>query len=310
MPALARLRAFEAAARRGSFTLAAEELHLTASAISHQVRALEAHLGRALFERRHRGVMLSSEGERLRDSLARAFDAIEAACTEVRLAAHEQVIALHCAPSLAIKWLGPRLRDFAQAHPGVHVRLSTGADVPDLAAEREVDLVLAYADGRARTGTEVTALGEEQIAPLAAPELLRRAAAGSGSKDPATQMQQLPLIDATLSPLPWSRWFELQGLPVPRGPRTAFDRAAMAIAAAADGLGVALESTRLAARELERGDLLIVGAKSFKPMRQSVHFLHRRQGRARPAVQSFVSWLMQQARTRDRTSAQKRSAKA
>jgi len=282
MPSLSQLRVFEAAARRGSFALAAEELHLTASAISHQVRALESHLGRPLFERRHRGVTLTAEGERLHDSLARAFDAIEAACAEVRLPAHEQVVAVHCAPSLALKWLGPRLRALAEAHPEVHVRLSTGADVPDLAVVREVDLVLAYADGRARPGVEVTPLGDEEIAPLAAPALLRRFAAAGDPPDPAALVQRLPLIDATLSPLPWSRWFALQGL------------AAMAIAAAADGLGVALESTRLAARELERGELVVVGAGALRPVRQPVHFLHRRPGRARPVVQAFADWVMGQ----------------
>lgn len=294
MPSLSQLRVFEAAARRGSFALAAEELHLTASAISHQVRALESHLGRPLFERRHRGVTLTAEGERLHDSLSRAFDAIEAACAEVRLPAHAQVVAVHCAPSLALKWLGPRLRALAEAHPEVHVRLSTGADVPDLAVVREVDLVLAYADGRARPGVEVTPLGDEEIAPLAAPALLRRFAAAGDPPDPAALVQRLPLIDATLSPLPWSRWFALQGLPMPRGPRAAFDRAAMAIAAAADGLGVALESTRLAARELERGELVVVGAGALRPVRQPVHFLHRRPGRARPVVQAFADWVLGQ----------------
>jgi LysR family glycine cleavage system transcriptional activator len=320
LPPLGRLRAFEAAARRRSFAVAAEELHLTPSAVSHQIRALEAHLGRALFERRHRGVTLTPEGARLQDGLVRAFDALEAACAEVSLPAREQVIAVHCAPSLAIKWLGPRLRGFVAAHPGLHVRLSTGAEVPDLAAVREVDVALAYADDRPRAGVEVLALGTETIAPLVSPALLRDLPGAAGDAAPAgvarpsgqdrtgpgraareadrarQQVQQLPLIDATLSPLPWSRWFELQGMPAPQGPRTAFDRAAMAIAAAADGLGVALESTRLAARELERGELVVLGTHVFRPVHQPVHFLHRRTGGSKPAVQAFVTWVLEQAR--------------
>ncbi|MCP5271394.1 MAG: LysR family transcriptional regulator [Burkholderiaceae bacterium] len=285
LPPLNRLRSFEAAARLQSFAQAADELNLTASAISHQMRDLEAHFGRALFERSHRRVTLTAEGRRLHESLARVFDALEAACADVALPAQDQVLAVHCAPSLAIKWLGPRLREFVAAHPGLHVRLSTGAELPDLAARRDVDLALVYADGRARAGTSVEPLGDEQIAPLVAPSLLApRANVGS-------LVQRLPLIDSTLSPVGWPSWFALQGLVLPDRPRMAFDRAALAIAAAVDGLGVALESTRLAAREIERGELVVLGARRFRPQAGPVHFLHVRTGGQRPPVRAFVEWL-------------------
>eukprot|EP01041_Mallomonas_annulata_P038231 gene38231-61687_t len=105
LPPLARLRTFEAAARLQSFALAAQELHLTASAISHQIRDLERHFGRALFERRHRQVQTTQEGRRLFESLGRLFDALEATCAEVQLPTQDEVLAVHCAPSLALKWL-------------------------------------------------------------------------------------------------------------------------------------------------------------------------------------------------------------
>jgi LysR family transcriptional regulator, glycine cleavage system transcriptional activator len=281
LPPLARLRTFEAAARLQSFALAAQELSLTASAISHQVRGLEEHFGRALFTRQHRRVQLTPEGQRLHERLVHAFDALESACADVALPAQDEVLAVHCAPSLALKWLGPRLPEFVGAHPGVHVRLSTGTDQPDLA--------LSYGEGRARPGVEVLPLGSEQIAPLVAPARVPRGVSA------ATLVRSLPLIDSTLSPVSWPQWFERQGLAMPQGPRTAFDRAALAIAAAADGLGVALESTRLAARELERGELVVLGTRAFKPLAQPVHFLHRRTGRSPPAVQAFVDWVLQAA---------------
>lgn len=294
LPPLNRLRTFEAAARLQGFARAAGELSLTASAVSHQMRDLEAHFGRALFERSHRRVQLTPEGRRLHEALARVFDALEAACADVALPAHDQVLAVHCAPSLAIKWLGPRLRGFVDDHPGLHVRLSTGADLPDLGVRRELDAALAYADGRPRAGVEVVPLGAERIAPLVAPSLLPPRARA------AALIRQLPLIDSTVSPLSWSDWFALQGLAMPQRPRTAFDRAAMAIAAAADGLGVALESTRLAARELKRGELVVLGAQAFRPCVQPVHFLHLRQGPRRPAVQAFVDWVLPAAASRIR----------
>ncbi len=290
LPPLPRLRAFEAAARLQSFALAAQELSLTPSAISHQVRDLERHFGRALFARGHRRVSLTPEGQRLHDSVSRVFDALEAACAEVLLPAHDQVLAVHCAPSLAIKWLGPRLPAFLTGHPDVNVRLTTGPDAPDLTVVRDVDVALAYRAAAQRPGLDVQPLGDERIAPLVSPQRVPRGARA------ATLVQTLTLIDSTLSPVTWPQWFEQQGLPLPAHPRPAFDRAAMAIAAAADGLGVALESTRLAARELERGELVVLGDKSFSRLTRPVHFLCLRAAdRRRPAVRAFADWVLQAA---------------
>src|SRR6516225_7105807 len=112
IPNFVLLRAFEAAGRLESFTLAAHELHLTPSTISHQVRELEEVFGRALFLRAHRRVELTAQGRRLLEGLTRVLDAMEACCAEVNLAASGQVLSVYCAPSLAVKWLGPRLPMF------------------------------------------------------------------------------------------------------------------------------------------------------------------------------------------------------
>jgi DNA-binding transcriptional LysR family regulator len=292
IPSLGRLRTFEMAARLQSFSLAAQALSLTPSAVSHQIRDLERHFGRPLFERSHRRVQTTAEGRRLYENLARIFDALEAVCDEVALPAGDEVLAVHCAPSLAIKWLGPRLPAFLAAHPALNVRLTTGAEPLDLGAVREVDVALTYGQPPAeRRGVEVTTLGTELIALLVAPVLV------TGTAPPAELVQRLPLIDSTLSPVTWPQWFLRQGLPLPARPRPAFDRAAMAIAAAVDGLGLALESTRLAARELERGELVEVGAQAFEPITREVHFLSIRRGeRQRPAVRAFVDWVLQAAR--------------
>ncbi len=294
IPSLARLVTFEVAARLQSFALAAQELNLTASAVSHQMRDLEQHFGRALFERSHRRVQTSFEGQRLHQSLERVFDALQAACAEVALPPKDQVLAVHCAPSLAIKWLGPRLPDFLAKHPAINVRLTTGAAALDLGQIGELDVVLTYGTPPLqRPGVETTSLGEERIAPLVSPQLLLPRARA------AQTLQQRTLIDSSLSPVTWPLWFEHQGLPLPAGPRPAFDRAAMAIAAAADGLGVALESTRLAARELDRGELVELGARSFKPLLRAVHFISvRKTDLARPAVQAFVNWVLESASPR------------
>lgn len=291
IPPLARLRTFEVAARLQSFALAAQHLHLTPSAVSHQIRDLERHFGRPLFERSHRRVQATPEGRRLHESLARVFDALEAACAEVLLPQQDRVLAVHCAPSLAIKWLGPRLPAFLAAHPGLNVRLTTGAETLDLGLVHEVDVALSYgAPPLQRPGVDVAPLGTERIAPLVAPARVPARARA------ADLVQRFTLIDSTLSPVTWPHWFEHQGLALPAGPRPAFDRAAMAIAAAADGLGVALESTRLAAREIERGELVELGPKTFRPLDRAVHFIGVRRGdRARPGVAAFVDWVRRAA---------------
>ena len=289
-PSLTRLRTFEVAARLQSFALAADELSLTASAVSHQIRDLEQHFGRSLFDRRNRRVHTTLEGQRLYQSLSRVFDALEAACAEVALPAQDQVLAVHSAPSLAIKWLGPRLAEFLAGHPTLNVRLTTGAEALDLGIVREVDVTLSYGSPPAeRPGVETIGLAEERIAPLVAPRLLPEGLPA------AALVQRLALIDSTLSPLTWPQWFERQGLTLPGRPRTAFDRAAMAIAAATDGLGIALESTRLAQRELERGELVELGAHEFEARTQQVHFLSvRHSDRHKPAISAFVDWVLQE----------------
>jgi DNA-binding transcriptional LysR family regulator len=156
IPNFVLLRAFEAAARLESFTLAASELHLTQSAISHQVKELEQYFGRPLFHRRNRRVETTSEGRRLHESLGRVFDVIEAACAEVTLDPLAQVLAVHCAPSFAVKWLGPRLPEFMQTHPNVTIRLSSDAEpisparVKSMSPSRTALRMIARVSSRAR----------------------------------------------------------------------------------------------------------------------------------------------------------------
>ncbi|MDY0743554.1 LysR substrate-binding domain-containing protein [Paucibacter sp. R3-3] len=289
IPNFVLLRAFEAAARLQSFTGAAHELHLTPSAISHQIRELEAHFGRALFLRSHRRVDLTPEGRRLSEGLTRVFDALDASCSEVALAPSNQVLSVYCAPSFAAKWLGPRLAGFMQQHPEITIRLTSGAEPMDLTQAREVDLAISYGHALQRPGVVVTPLGKERIAPLCAPSL----------KPPKRAWKELigelTLIDSQLNNVTWRDWFALNGLVMPQRPHQSFDRGALAISAAVDGLGVTLESVRFAARELQRGELVEVGAKVFKTIEREMHFLSLRTNEQRvEKVRCFSEWLLKQ----------------
>ena len=217
IPNFVLLRAFEAAARLESFTLAAEELHLTQSAISHQVKELEAYFGVPLFHRRNRRVETTAEGRRLFDSLGRVFDVIENACSEVTLAPQAQVLAVHCAPSLAVKWLGPRLPKFMQAHTDITIRLSSGAEPVDLTRLHEVDVAISYGAAIERPGLQVDALGAERIVPMCSPAMLR------DDVSLEEQVKGFTLIDSQLSRVTWRDWFVLNGIEFPNKPRPSFD---------------------------------------------------------------------------------------
>lgn len=290
IPNFVLLRAFESAARLESFTLAGRELHLTQSAISHQVRELEEHFALPLFIRRNRRVELTAEGRRLRESLSRVFDVIEAACDEVALAPQAQVLALHSSPSFAAKWLGPRLPQFLQANPDITIRLTSGAEPIDLTRVQEVDVAISYGTVQKRAGLVAVALGTERIAPLCSPALLK---AGMPA---ARQMRELPLIDSQLSGVTWPQWFALNGLKLPARARPSFDRAALSISAAVDGMGVALESLRLAEREISRGELIELGQGVFLPLAEETHFVScRASERQGKKVKAFREWLFQAA---------------
>ena len=136
------LLAFEAVARRRSFALAAAELHLTASAISHQIARLEAHLAIRLFERSAHGVRLSPAGEQYLSRVAGALSAIAAATDDLRQGVSNSLY-VHCSPSLATLWLMPRLHLFAQAHPDISLNLSAAHTHSDFALG-QVDLDIRY----------------------------------------------------------------------------------------------------------------------------------------------------------------------
>lgn len=292
VPSFHALRAFEAAARLGSLARAAEELHLTASAISHQVRALEAHFGRPLFEEGSRAKVLTDDGARLSAGLVLAFDAIEAACGEVVPQASAATLSVHCAPSFAAKWLGPRLPGFLARHPGIAIRMSTGAGRYDLVRNAATDVAIVYGDGPVGAGLSADALGEEAVSAVCAPSLVSGLAAFG-----RRELMALPLIESSVSPIRWSDWFAANGLGRnPPTPTTGFDRGALVVSAAVQGMGVALETERFIEDELASGQLVFLGGGQFRPIRRVLHRLLSRAGPHVPhRVRVFRSWLLAEA---------------
>ncbi len=290
LPSFFALRAFEAAARLGSFAAAAAELSLTPSAISHQVRALEGWFDRPLFVRSVRQLTLTADGSRLLRSLGAAFDLIEEGCAALRPAAQRRELAVHCAPSFATKWLGPRLTDFMRAHPAITIRMSSGAEPIDLHKHGEIDLAITYGPPARQSGVTVESLGVEATVPLVAPALLPASSALT-----PRDVTRLKLIESKLNPMQWPDWCRLNGVRLPDTPRPSFDRGSLAVAAAVDGLGVALETTRFAEAELASGALLQIDGPAFQRIVRDTHFLcYREAGVDNAQLQAFRQWLQAQ----------------
>jgi LysR family transcriptional regulator, glycine cleavage system transcriptional activator len=277
------LRVFEAAGRTGSFRAAAVELSLTPSAVSHSVRKLEQVLGTALFERDTRNVRLSYEGEALMRHVARAFDELRRGM-EVVSTRGPKLLRLHCAPSFAAQWLTPRLANFLKQHPGIEVRLAAGTDYTRFNAD-EFDADIIYGLPRIE-GLAVVPLGEETITPICAPHL------AATISTPSDLLKHV-LIQSDSKQVRWADWFAANGLipPAPNGSR--FDRSFLAIAAAAEGLGVALESTRLAERELASGGLVApLHEKATSVRYVGHHLVFPRYVRQRQTLKAFAQWLL------------------
>lgn len=287
LPPLPTLVAFEAVARRRSFALAAGELNLTASAVSHQIAKLEDFLGVRMFDRSPQGVKLSVAGESYLRRVAGALGAISAATEDVRQGVRNSLY-VHASPSFASLWLMPRLANFAQTHPGISLFLS--------ASPTHSDFALGQADLDIRYGLPqwpdlvVQPLFEEPILPLASPAFLER----HRLREPA-ELLATPLIQSTVSVVQWADWLATRG--ITQGPERyalRFDRAQLAMDAAVQGLGVALESAVIAASHIEEGRLAPVFDLTWA-VRVQAHFLvHPARHGKRAEVEAFSRWVMGQ----------------
>lgn len=292
MPPVANLLAFEAVARRRSFAFAAAELHLTASAISHQVARLEADLGVRLFERSAHGVRLSDAGERYLERVSGALSAISAATEDLRKGVSNSLY-VHSAPSIASLWLMPRLRRFAQAYPDISLNLS--------AAHTPSDFALGQADVDIRYGIPqwgdlvVEPLFEERIVPLASPAFIRE-----HRLKRIDQLFDVPLIQSNVSVVQWSDWLRsFADRQAPDRFALRFDRAQMSLDAATQGLGVALESAVNAGPHLATGRLKPVFGLD-KAVRVKAHFVvYPARHARRPPVEAFLSWIHGEAARTD-----------
>lgn len=284
LPNFSALRAFEAAARHENFSRAAEELHLTHGAISHQVRGLEEELGRPLFVRNGRQVKITNDGLKFAQFLGKAFADIAAAADALRATTINQRLTITSIPSFAARWLAPRLGKFIELHPDIEVVLQSSGHMQDLAREG-VDVGIRFGRGH-YPGMVVLRLMGDVYYPVVSPHY---------------RGGQLPAVPADLarhtllrSVEHWTPWFNAAGLnlPEPSG-GLLFEDLSMLIRSAADGNGVALVRHVVAMQEIASGQLLRL-FDIDTPSPDEYFFVTPPAAASKPQVLAFRAWLLEE----------------
>lgn len=288
LPPLNALKSFEAAARHLSFTKAADELHVTQAAISHQVKTLEDFLGMALFRRLNRSLMLTDEGQILFPAMSEALDLIMV--TTDRLHRHQQLGMLNVATmdSLAANWLVPRLGRYRRANPDIDVRVTTSDQLIDYNRD-SIDLGIRYGRGD-WPGMHVTHMMTEEVFPVCSPKLL---AEGPPLKKP-DDLQHYTLLHDDMRE-DWRMWLMAVGatkVDPTRGP--GFKHSNLVYQAAVFGEGVALGRSVLVADELEQGRLVKVLDFAL-PANYAYWIVSPHATASHPKVESFRDWLLSEA---------------
>ena len=284
-PSLNALRTFEAAVRRGSFAAAAAELLLTPSAVSRQIQLLEMQLGATLFRRIGRSVAATDAGQAYYREIHAAFGRITAATANITGSGKSERLSVHSAPSFATQWLLPRLSQFVSAHPELDVVFWATTPPYDLIADSyDVDIQHGAKD---TDGLDVMSFPAERIVPMCSPEV----ADGIRPIRSPEDMMFHTLIHSDQCLFRWLDWLERHhGVPLDLDRGLHFDRSFMSILTAVDGLGVCLDSTLIAQKELASGRL-VKPLGDDGPEIQAHRFACLLEKKDLPRVVSFRAWL-------------------
>lgn len=293
LPSLNALRAFEAAARHLSLTKAAQELHVTPAAVSHQVKALEADLGVCLMRRTKGAFVLTEVAQEALPLLSGSFEQMAEAVRRLRADQAQRFLTISVSPTFAATWLVRRLGAFNAAYPEIDVRLQTTDKIVDFVQD-DVDVAIRFGSGR-YPGIEAIRLFEESIFPVCGPALLDR---GPPLKQPADLARHTLLhVEWNWSmtrgePLDWQMWLRAAGVEDVsdlRGPR--FSHSNMALQAAIEGQGVALGSKALAGDELAAGRLVrlfdVALAVDF-----AYYLVYPEASATLPKIADFRQWML------------------
>lgn len=283
LPNLAALRAFEAAARHANFSRAAEEIHVTHGAISHQVRALEQELGVALFARHGKRIAITPEGERFAAAVRKSLAEIAAAAAALQADARQTRLTVTALPSFAARWLAPRLGGFIEQYPAMEVMLHSSNHMVDFLREA-VDVGIRFGSGH-YPGLATEKIMDDCYYPVASPRL-------NGGKLPRTPQQIVRSSLLRCDGEPWMPWLRAAQLdaPEPSG-GLVFQDSSMLVRAAVEGHGIALARHSIAMADIESGALVRLSDIAVASP-HAYYLVCPPAALRKPQVQAFRGWLL------------------
>lgn len=284
LPSLNQLRAFEATARHLSFSKAADELHVTHAAISHQVKALEDFLETRLFDRLTRSIKLTDKAEKYYQAAKEALDIIETSTAVFFQDRASGVLKISVAPSFATRWLLPKLEDFQKQYENLKVQIEPSIEVIDF-QENDLDLAIRHGKGR-WPGLVSTKLFEELLVPVASPALIE------SMNNEAFWLGSL--VGASPRKNEWKNWVEsLTEKPAPNLNIIFYPTQALALDAAIEGGGIALADRRLIEKDILENRLSIL--KDFSlPNKQGFYISYRKGSNVEAKIKVFCAWIIDQ----------------
>ncbi len=290
------LRTYEAASRRLNFTKAAEDLCVTTAAVSHQIKEIESQLGVALFLRQGRSMKLTPEGEVIRQAVHEAITALEHGIRRIGVRRNADRVRVSAGPSIAAKWLVPRLETFLQNFPSADIQIDVSYTDADFGHE-DVDLSIRYGNVDV-PNAHTDRLFVESIFPVCSPKLLGKRERLRGPMD--LLKFKLIHVDWATPHVPWptwSTWMKAAGIDDFDGVRGIhFQQTSLAIEAAIAGQGIALGESSLVADDLANGRLVKPMGADFSVHADRAYCLvTREESLAFPIVREFRQWLLSQA---------------
>jgi LysR family glycine cleavage system transcriptional activator len=287
LPSLNGLKVFEAVARHLSFTKAADELHVTQAAASHQIRKLELQIGVQLFIRQSRKIQLTNEGKSLLPVMTKSLDAIADRLLQVSADDGFAMLKVKLAPSISAKWLSPRLNNFWRHNPDINLSLFHSNDEVDFVSE-EIDVAITYGDGK-WPNVESFHLLSLDFFPVCSPALV----VGFEHELGETDLAKLSLLhDANYQS--WSSWVRSANFSKSNPNRgTIIDDTNVLVQAAIDGQGVAMGSSLLVSEHLRSGRLVRLFDHVLKP-EEGYYVICPKTHLERQNVRLFKSWLLSQ----------------
>jgi LysR family transcriptional regulator, glycine cleavage system transcriptional activator len=294
LPPLGALRAFEAAARHMSFSRAADELHVTPAAVSHQIHALEQDLGVKLFHRMNRSIQLTASAQVLLPGLSEAFAGIQSSVRRLRAHNDTGTLTVTASPSIAAKWLVLRLHRFQEQYPQIDVRISATDDVVDL-GKGDFDIAIRYGTGN-YPGLAVEVLLKNEVFPACSPQLLT---AGPPLRTPQDLAAHALIHDQAIERDPlvptWPMWLKAAGVKDVAGTAgLRFNNIHLALDAAIAGHGVVLAYSAIAAADLAAGRLVRLFSLAL-PDQFAYYIVTAPGALERPKVKAFRNWLRREA---------------